>query len=135
MPSSTSYILEYPPHSRIECKFTYSGVDVVSRGFIIVRDARDAVRRRIALIPENIDRWIDVTRVVMRAERGIVEARFARNVGRGSWHAILYLRATSDCETLQAQGTEHPRFQDIAPTVLFRKLGMSPYFGCRSSSS
>jgi hypothetical protein len=60
-------VLEYEDESIVEIKIDFSPGDTVPAGALVVRDADDQVRHRIALTPDNIGTWIDLTEHVRTA--------------------------------------------------------------------
>lgn len=86
-------VLEYENESIVEIKIDFSPGDPVPAGALVVRDADNQVRHRIALTPDNIGTWIDLTEHVRTAGQGSVEAELIGAADNGQWNGKLSVRA------------------------------------------
>ena len=85
-------ILEYENESIVEIKIDVSPGDTLPASALVVRDASNRVRHRIALTPGNIGTWIDLTEHVRTAGQGSVEAELLGTAGDARWNGKISVR-------------------------------------------
>jgi hypothetical protein len=84
--------LEYEDESIVEIKIDVSPGDTLPASALVVRDASNRVRHRIALTPDIIGTWIDLTEHVRTAGQGRVEAELLGDAGHAQWNGKLSVR-------------------------------------------
>lgn len=112
-------VLEYENESIVEIKIDVSPGDTLPASALVVRDASNRVRHRIALTPDVIGTWIDLTEHVRTAGQGSVEAELLGGAGDGQWNGKLSVR-TRPCSAMAEHFTRaKPRY--AAPGALSRR--------------
>jgi hypothetical protein len=115
-------VLEYESESIVEIKIDVSPGDALSASALVVRDASQQVRHRIALTPDIIGTWIDLTEHVRTAGHGSVEAEFGDAAGNGQWNGKLSVRTRPPSRPVA----------DIAKRVMMNAWsGLNPRRGAR----
>lgn len=103
-------VLEDEDESIVEIKIDVGPGDALPASALVIRDASHRVRHRIALTPDIIGTWIDLTEHVRTAGQGRVEAELLGDAGNAQWHGKLSVRTRPASSMAEHVARGEPRY-------------------------